>query len=103
MGRWRVGWVLAAVLAATVTLAAACGGDDEDQPAAGGETAAGTEATATPAGGGAARTAVSVSEHPQLGRILTDAEGRALYVFTRDGENTSTCYDQCEQLWPPLY
>ena len=101
MGRWRAGWVLAAV-AAALMVAAACGGD-EPEPAADGGTAGRTEATATPAQNTTGRPAVTVSTHPELGRILTDADGRTLYVFTRDQESTSTCYDQCEQLWPPLY
>ncbi|MCS7207850.1 MAG: hypothetical protein NZ951_07990 [Dehalococcoidia bacterium] len=42
------------------------------------------------------------SLHPQLGRILTDAQGRTLYLFTNDRPNTSTCVDACARAWPPL-
>jgi predicted lipoprotein with Yx(FWY)xxD motif len=45
---------------------------------------------------------VQVSDHPELGKILTDANGRTLYLFTKDGENVSNCYDQCAVNWPPL-
>lgn len=34
--------------------------------------------------------------------LLTDAAGRVLYVFDRDSEGTSACYDQCAALWPPF-
>lgn len=37
-----------------------------------------------------------------VGQILTDAEGRTLYMFTQDSENESACYDECAQNWPPL-
>ena len=37
-----------------------------------------------------------------LGPILTDAQGRTLYKYTRDTENTSNCYDQCAVAWPPF-
>lgn len=53
----------------------------------------------TPAPAG---TLVKVSTHPQLGPILTDAQGRTLYLFTRDTPNTSSCTDACAQAWPPL-
>ena len=45
---------------------------------------------------------VTVTDHPQLGNILTDAQGKTLYIFTRDEANASTCYDQCAQRWPAL-
>lgn len=37
-----------------------------------------------------------------LGRILVDARGRTLYLYTPDSKGTSTCYGQCAALWPPL-
>jgi predicted lipoprotein with Yx(FWY)xxD motif len=38
-----------------------------------------------------------------LGDILVDGEGRTLYLFTNDTDETSVCYDQCEQNWPVFY
>jgi predicted lipoprotein with Yx(FWY)xxD motif len=37
-----------------------------------------------------------------LGQIVTDDEGRTLYVFMADTGAESTCYDDCEASWPPL-
>lgn len=37
-----------------------------------------------------------------LGTILTDRSGRSQYMFTVDTTNTSKCYGDCAQLWPPL-
>jgi predicted lipoprotein with Yx(FWY)xxD motif len=46
---------------------------------------------------------VIMTAHPTLGNILTDADGRTLYRFTRDTVNTSSaCYAQCAVTWPPL-
>jgi predicted lipoprotein with Yx(FWY)xxD motif len=46
---------------------------------------------------------VIISEHPELGSILTDAEGRTLYTFSEDPPNVSTCQNApCPQTWPPL-
>jgi predicted lipoprotein with Yx(FWY)xxD motif len=41
-------------------------------------------------------------EDSDLGQITVDAEGRTLYVFLADESNESTCYDECEEAWPPL-
>jgi predicted lipoprotein with Yx(FWY)xxD motif len=37
-----------------------------------------------------------------LGRVLVDARGRTLYLYTPDKKNSSTCYGQCAAFWPPL-
>jgi predicted lipoprotein with Yx(FWY)xxD motif len=34
--------------------------------------------------------------------VLTDANGMTLYIFDKDSENLSNCYDQCAANWPPL-
>lgn len=36
------------------------------------------------------------------GQILTDAQGRTLYMFDPDKQGASTCYEQCAASWPPL-
>jgi predicted lipoprotein with Yx(FWY)xxD motif len=36
------------------------------------------------------------------GQILTDAADRTIYLFTRDGSTTSTCYGACASAWPPV-
>jgi predicted lipoprotein with Yx(FWY)xxD motif len=36
-----------------------------------------------------------------FGRHLTNARGRALYVFTSDSGKTSNCYGECAEAWPP--
>ena len=36
------------------------------------------------------------------GPVLTDGDGRVLYLFTRDERNTTNCSGQCAVTWPPL-
>jgi predicted lipoprotein with Yx(FWY)xxD motif len=120
----RIPWLL---LALTVPLllvfAVACGDDDDDggdatatatessaEPtAADDETATPTEEaeepTATaeptdePAGG---EDVVAVGSVDGVGDVLVDAEGFTLYIFTNDGENSSSCSGACATTWPPL-
>lgn len=37
-----------------------------------------------------------------LGEILTGGAGRTIYVFTKDTNGTSVCYDSCAQNWPAV-
>ena len=47
-------------------------------------------------------TTVKVSETAELGKFLTDSEGRTLYLFTKDTEKgVSTCGGDCATNWPP--
>ena len=41
-------------------------------------------------------------EDSDLGQIVVDAEGNTLYVFLADTGSDSTCYDDCEDSWPPV-
>ena len=43
-----------------------------------------------------------VSNNDKLGQIVTDGEGKTLYLFTKDTKDTSNCYDKCATAWPPL-
>jgi predicted lipoprotein with Yx(FWY)xxD motif len=42
------------------------------------------------------------SEDSALGPILTDSEGRTLYLFLQDRNATSTCAGSCAQTWPAV-
>ena len=74
----------------------ACG--QEDTPPATPTTEATSPEPVSPAAPGVT---VATTES-DLGTILTDAEGRTLYVFLNDTEGESTCYDDCAQSWPAL-
>jgi predicted lipoprotein with Yx(FWY)xxD motif len=46
---------------------------------------------------------LAANQMEPFGKIVTDAEGRALYMFTADKKGqSSACYDACAQAWPPL-
>ena len=36
-----------------------------------------------------------VSKNDKLGQIVTDDEGKTLYLYTKDTKDTSNCYDKC--------
>ena len=45
---------------------------------------------------------VRLGSSEELGDFLVGTNGMTLYLFTMDEENTSNCYDQCADNWPPL-
>lgn len=59
-----------------------------------------TEASAAPTA--EATAALSVAQNDALGAHLVAADGRTLYLFLKDAQGPSTCYDACAQNWPPL-
>ncbi|KDN20058.1 lipoprotein [Amycolatopsis rifamycinica] len=66
---------------------------------------AGTDWTpVTPPGQKADPATVQTAEVDGLGPVLTDADGRTLYLFTKDakGSGKSTCDGACARKWPPL-
>ncbi|MCL5952433.1 MAG: hypothetical protein M1132_12065 [Chloroflexi bacterium] len=59
-----------------------------------------TAPTKAPAASGSV--ALQVSQNATLGSILTDGQGRTLYLFLKDTKKTSNCYNGCASTWPPL-
>lgn len=43
-----------------------------------------------------------MASDPKLGKILVDANGRALYLFEKDTGGKSSCSGSCASVWPPL-
>jgi predicted lipoprotein with Yx(FWY)xxD motif len=81
-----------AVVTVFALLLAACGGD---------EGSGGGGGTQTPDATESAEATVQV-ESSDLGDIVVDADGTTLYVFLADEGTESTCYEECEDNWPPL-
>jgi len=46
--------------------------------------------------------ALQLATDAKLGKFIADADGRSLYMFTKDTKDTSNCYGKCETAWPPL-
>jgi predicted lipoprotein with Yx(FWY)xxD motif len=65
-------------------------------------TAAAPQPTMAPAAAPAKPVALAVSTNDTFGKILTDGNGRTLYVFAQDTKDTPTCYDACATRWPPF-
>jgi predicted lipoprotein with Yx(FWY)xxD motif len=73
-------------------LLAACGDGTEDEP---------TEEETPTEEEPAAEPVVEVASS-DFGDILVGANGMTLYMFDPDEGGDSTCYDECEENWPPL-
>ena len=94
--RYRSLLAIPFVLLAVMALAA-CGDDGSSSSSA---TQKSTTTTAA-SGSGAAGTATVALRKTDLGEVLVDAQGRTLYAFTPDSATSSTCVDNCADLWPP--
>lgn len=61
-----------------------------------------------PASAWAHTVTLTTNENGKFGRILTDSQGRSVYLFKADkqgkaGMNArSECYGACAEVWPPL-
>jgi predicted lipoprotein with Yx(FWY)xxD motif len=95
-------------VAVIATMLAGCARKDStaDTTAAtgGGLDSAGTAAQPAPDSASAAAPAVALGTDSAagLGKYITDANGRSVYVFMKDTKNVSTCVDACAAAWPPL-
>jgi predicted lipoprotein with Yx(FWY)xxD motif len=99
--RWALRGVLIAALAPVGLVG--CGSSDGDGGTRASAPTASPTKTAQPAvADGPASLKVGRS---RLGRILVDADGRTLYLFTQDKPRRAVCtseYLNCTSLWPPL-
>jgi predicted lipoprotein with Yx(FWY)xxD motif len=75
-------------------LAAACG-------TAAGSTTAASAPTGTPASGSTTATVIE-SHAGSAGSFLTNASGRAVYLWAADSMNKSMCSGACAGAWPPV-
>ncbi|MCF6524211.1 hypothetical protein [Streptomyces sp. JJ36] len=102
---------VATVTAALLAVLTGCGDGDEGgdggaspSPTRTAETGTASPGETSPGPTGSPTEAATVQLRPvgELGRILTDEEGRTLYLFAKDTSAESTCYDACAEAWPPL-
>jgi predicted lipoprotein with Yx(FWY)xxD motif len=57
-------------------------------------------AASNPVAGGSAGAAVVTVQQGTLGSFLAGANGKTLYILTRDSAGTSTCTGTCATTWP---
>lgn len=67
-------------------------------------TAAGATAAAhpQPAAHAATGQTITLKKVGRLGKVLTAAGGRTVYLFEKDRHGKSSCYGACASFWPPV-
>ncbi len=68
---------------------------------AGNSSASASASASAASSGGGSLYQISLS-HTSLGSVLTGADGKTLYLFTKDSGGKSACAGQCVSNWPPL-
>lgn len=94
-----------ALLLAAGVVSLACAGEAPDDDARGPDAAEAGEEVESSAGrasGSPSGRALSVDTLPGVGPYLADQGGRPLYILDRDSPGRSTCFDACEDQWPPF-
>jgi predicted lipoprotein with Yx(FWY)xxD motif len=77
-------------LAAVALIVVGCGSDSPSSSTTSSGSSEGKPAT------------VSATEVSELGSVLVDSKGFAVYSFGKDQGTTSSCYGACEGAWPPV-
>lgn len=85
MKRTTLIFLVAAAMAALVV--AGCGGGGDQATAASSQPSSDT---------------INVTDNGDLGKILTDSQGRTIYMFAKDTGSKSTCSGACAAEWPPV-
>ncbi|HKP19995.1 MAG TPA: hypothetical protein VJT68_00650 [Thermoleophilaceae bacterium] len=85
MKRTTLIFLVAAAMAALVV--AGCGGGGDQATAASSQPSSDT---------------INVTDNGDLGKILTDSQGRTIYMFAKDTGSKSTCSVACAAEWPPV-
>ena len=80
-------FLVAAAMAALVVAGCGSGGD---------------QATAASSQSGGGSNTINVTDNSDLGKILTDSNGRTVYLFKKDTGPKSTCSGACATDWPPV-
>ena len=64
--------------------------------------AAAAATAASHAGSARSSTAALQLRSTSLGKVLVNANGRTLYMYTLDKSGKSVCYTSCASFWPPM-
>lgn len=87
----KLGVSLAAAL-----VVAACGSSGSSGTPTSGSTASGSTAS------GSGTQTVITTHSGSSGTFLTDGSGNAVYLWVKDGKNSSACSGACAGAWPPV-
>src|SRR6266567_4052864 len=95
-------WMIAVPFAGAIGLiAAGCGGSGSSNSSGTSTTTGPASSTAPSATAAPPAAALSIGQS-SLGMILTDAQGRSVYLFEKDTGTASTCFDACVGTWPAV-
>jgi predicted lipoprotein with Yx(FWY)xxD motif len=85
-----------AVVVGAALLAGACSSTSSSSTSA-------AAPTGTPAGASATGSAVVISTgSSSAGKFLTNGSGRTVYMWVKDGHDSSACTGACASAWPPV-
>src|ERR1700689_4466478 len=102
-GTIRLGAGLALALGVAL-LTAACsssGSSSSSAPASAAAAPAGGSSSPAAAGGSGSGLVVT-TKSGSAGAFLTDGSGRAVYLWVKDGKDSSACSGACAGAWPPV-
>ncbi len=85
---------------AALALGLAACANNSSSSAGGGGLYGGGGATSAPAATGAAT--IQAAKVPGVGTVLTNSDGKTLYLFEADTGTTSMCTGPCATNWPPV-
>jgi len=89
------------VLATALLSMAACGGGSSETSSSSEASSASPSASASASGSAKTGPAEIKVASTSKGSVLTDAQGRVLYIFNPDNRGDSVCYEECAAAWPP--
>ena len=90
------------VSAGAAALLAACSSAASSTSAAGGASSTPAAAASAAAAGGSAAGMVITTNTSSAGSFLTNASGRSIYLWVKDGKDSSACSGGCASAWPPV-
>ena len=106
---------IALLLVSGVFALASCGDEDDSSPAGAAppkeDAAKKADTETTPDGaarkGGAATSAtkgatITIGDS-SFGSMLFDSNKQAIYIFEKDPQGDTVCYDECAAAWPPVF
>jgi predicted lipoprotein with Yx(FWY)xxD motif len=95
---------ITAICIALTFVATACGDDDSGATTSAPRSAPATTATTSSDRPARKRRGTGIKVmNSRYGRMLFNASGRAIYLFTRETGSRSRCYGECAVAWPPVY
>lgn len=93
---------MGAALGVALLAAAACSTSSSTTSSGGGSTASAASATTAPASASSATGTVIKTGSGSAGTFLTNATGRAVYLWMGDSTGKSNCTGACAGPWPPV-